>query len=89
MQRTTLKLDKGHLIGNPQVVIGRDDVADVWVHNKPWGWRETEREFLNRQSASIEHLTEDLLGRISAHCEREAALQNQRREASRSEGPPE
>jgi hypothetical protein len=86
--RTVLKeREVGYLIGNPMVVIDRDErKAVVWIANRPRGFlTNSEREFLNPLSAGVERYASKLLASIRAEGEREAARQERYREAKRRE----
>lgn len=87
VSRETFKdSEVGHLIGSPVVVVDRtDDGAKVWLHNRPWGWQQTEREFLNPDSPSIDLFVQKQLARIRLEGEREAARKERKREAKRRE----
>lgn len=85
-QRTVLKVENGHLIGGPQVVVDRhESKALVYVLNRPWGLQNTDKEFLNPLSPRVDAYAADLLGRLRLKAEREFQRKERVAEARRIE----
>lgn len=84
--RRVLKDEFARLIGSPKVVIDRDDRrAVVWIADRPWGWLNTTREFLNPRSPGIDRYAEKLLARIRASAEQEQGRKERLKQAKRRE----
>ena len=74
-QRVSGDLGPIHLIGSPRVVVETHATkAFVWIENKPWGWPELRREFLNRESPKVARYAKSLALMIQA-----AALKEEQR----------